>query len=69
MSLKALHIVFVIASCLVTAFFGWWSWSQYLGPESAPIHRIYGVGSILLFIGLLAYGRYFLKKLRRISYL
>ena len=34
MSLKAIHIVFVTAALLLTAFFGVWAWRGYAGPES-----------------------------------
>ena len=69
MSLKAIHVVFVTASLLMTAFFGVWSWREFFGPQSAPAHLVYGVLSIVAFAGLIAYGRYFLRKLKHISYL
>jgi hypothetical protein len=69
MSLKAIHIVFVIASCLMTAFFGVWAWREFFGPEGTAAHLVYGILSIVAFVGLLVYGRYFLKKLKHISYL
>ena len=69
MSLKTIHIVFVIASCLMTAFFGVWAWREYFSPMGTRAHLIYGVLSIVAFVGLLVYGRYFLKKLKHISYL
>lgn len=69
MSLKTIHIVFVIASCLMTAFFGAWAWREYTGPAGTQVHLVYGVLSIAAFVGLLVYGRYFLKKLKHISYL
>ncbi len=69
MSLKAIHIVFIIASCAMTLFFGLWSWRQYTGPDSAPIYLAYLAVSVLALIGLIIYARYFVKKLRHISYL
>jgi hypothetical protein len=69
MSLKTIHIVFIIASCLMTAFFGVWAWREFFGPEGTPVHLVYGVAAILSFAGLLVYGRYFLRKLKHISYL
>ena len=69
MSLKTIHIVFVIASCLMTAFFGVWAWREYFGPAGTRAHLLYGVSSIAAFVGLLAYGKYFLKKLKHIDYL
>lgn len=69
MSLKTIHIVFILASSLMTVLFGVWAWQQYFGPESSPAHIIYGSLSIVALVGLLAYGRYFLRKLKHISYL
>jgi hypothetical protein len=69
MSLKAVHVIFVSAALLLTAFFGVWAWREYASPEGTHAHLIYGVLSIVTFVGLLFYGKYFLKKLRHISYL
>ena len=69
MSLKAVHVIFVTAALLLTAFFGVWSWREYTGPQGTNAHLIFGVFSIVAFVGLLVYGRYFLKKLKHISYL
>ena len=69
MSLKTIHIVFIIASCLVTLFFAGWSWREYFSSMGTRAHLVYGVLSIVAFGGLLAYGRYFLKKLKHINYL
>jgi hypothetical protein len=69
MSLKTIHIVFIIASCLMTAFFGVWSWREYFSAEGTQAALVYGILSICVFVGLLAYGKYFLKKLKHISYL
>ena len=48
---------------------GVWSWRNYFGPESTVAHLVYGVLSIVAFGGLIYYGKYFLKKLKHISYL
>jgi hypothetical protein len=69
MSLKTVHLVFVTAALLMTAFFGAWAWRTYASPEGTQGDLIYGVLSIVAFAGLLIYGRYFLKKLKHISYL
>lgn len=69
MSLKAIHIIFVIASSLLTVFFGLWSWRQYASPDGTSLHLAYALLSIVALGSLLAYGRYFLRKLKHISYL
>ena len=69
MSLKAIHIVFILASSLMTIFFGVWAWREYFAPEGTGAHLTYGLLSIVALVALLAYGRYFLRKLKHISYL
>ena len=69
MSLKAFHIVFITASTLLAIGFGGWSFRQYLSPEGAQSDLLYAVGSGLAAVALLVYGKYFLKKLKNISYL
>ncbi len=69
MSLKSIHVVFVTAALLLTAFFGGWAWHEYASPQGTQAHLIYGVLSIVAFVGLLFYGKYFLRKLKHISYL
>lgn len=68
MSLKAFHIVFVTASVLLAFGLAAWAFVSY-----SEAHRITdlatGIGSFVAGIALLVYGRYFLKKLKDISYL
>jgi hypothetical protein len=69
MSLKAIHIIFILASSLTTLVFGGWAWREYAGPDGSNIHLAYALLSILGLGALLVYGRYFLRKLKHISYL
>lgn len=69
MSLKAIHIVFIVASMAMTLFLGIWSLMQYLHEDRSPAYLAYiGVSAVAL-VALAVYGRYFLKKLKNISYL
>lgn len=68
MSLKAFHIVFVTASTLLAFGFGAWILLDYR-DERAGWQLALGLGSLLAGAGLIAYGRYVLKKLKNISYL
>ncbi len=68
MSLKAFHILFVIASTLLTVGFGVWSLQEFRG-EGTAANLVMGIASLALAIVLLWYGRYVLRKLRHISYL
>jgi hypothetical protein len=68
MSLKAFHLIFVTASVAVSAFMGVWSFLQYRDGGS-QIHLAFAGASVAAVIALLVYGRYFLRKLKHISYL
>jgi hypothetical protein len=69
MSLKAFHILFIVASTILSCGFGIWAIRHSLTGESGPAELGLGVASIILGIGLIWYGRFFLRKLKHISYL
>lgn len=68
MSLKAFHLIFVSASIAVSVFLGVWAGMNYR-QTGARIDLVYSVASGLAVVALLWYGKYFLKKLKHISYL
>ena len=68
MSLKAFHIVFVIASILLAFGFGAWSYFDYR-DQGTTADLIYAIGSTLAGISLVIYFRVVLRKLKNISYL
>ena len=68
MSLKAFHVIFVAASIAVSLFMGVWSYLSYQTTGSRT-DLIYVVASAMAVNALLWYGRYFLRKLKHISYL
>ena len=68
MSLKALHIVFIVASIVLAFGFGAWSLNAY--KEEGNRNNLWlGIGSILAGIGLVFYCRAVLRKMKDISYL
>lgn len=70
MSLKAIHVLFITASVLLCALFSGWAFWMYSNEESGrQANLVMGVISSILGLGLLVYGRYFLKKLKDVSYL
>lgn len=69
MSLKAFHIVFVTASTLLAFGFGAWALWQYFGDSRALLDLVMSIASFASGIALIIYGKYFLKKLKHISYL
>jgi len=61
MSLKAFHLIFV--TLLTTLSFGFSAWAFFLGKI------VFGALGIITGILVIIYGIYFLKKLKKISYL
>lgn len=69
MSLKALHIVFVCASVILSAVVAFWGFNRFATPEGTGVDLGYGIAGIVSGMALLVYGRYFLRKLKNVSYL
>ncbi len=68
MSLKAFHIVFVAASVVLMAFLSGWSFLVYRETQSTE-HLVWSFCAAASVVGLVAYGRFFLRKLRNVSFL
>ena len=68
MSLKAFHIVFITVSTLLFVGFGVWSLRMYQ-HNGGIVNLAFGIGSLVGALALVIYGRYFLKKLKSVSYL
>ena len=68
MSLKALHIVFVVASIVLAFGLGAWALKTF-SEDGARSYLWYGIGSLLAGVGLIFYCRAVLKKLKNVSYL
>ena len=69
MSLKAFHIIFITLSSGLALGCGVWLLISGFSADGAKIDLLYGISSLLGGVGLIFYGRYFLKKLKHISYL
>ncbi|MEN9573547.1 MAG: hypothetical protein RL514_1402 [Verrucomicrobiota bacterium] len=68
MSLKAFHVLFITASVTLAFWFGWYELDRYATTKVAT-DMWFGLGSCVTGAALIAYGIYFLKKLKNISYL
>lgn len=68
MSLKAFHVLFITASVALSFWFGWYELDRYTSTKAAA-DLWFGIGSCLTGAVLIAYGIYFLRKLKNISYL
>jgi hypothetical protein len=69
MSLKAFHLVFIIASILLAFGFAAWSLLNYRAPNGSASDLAIGLGSLAVGFGLIGYEIYFLKKLKNVSFL
>lgn len=69
MSLKAFHILFIIASTALTLGFGLWCVRHFARGEGTSVELGLGIASFLMSAGLVIYGKYVLRKLKQISYL
>jgi hypothetical protein len=69
MSLKAFHVIFITASCALSVGCGIWSLKNYFSADGQPWDLVFGVGCFLALVGLIVYERFFLKKLKNVSYL
>jgi hypothetical protein len=69
MSLKAFHVIFITAASAMAFGCGVWGLKNYFSPDGRLVELMFGIGAILVGVALIIYERYFLKKLKNISYL
>jgi len=66
MSLKAFHIFFIALSIVLSIGVGFWETSKYL-ESGASLPLVLAIVFYLTGLGLLVYGRRFLKKMKEIE--
>lgn len=69
MSLKAFHVIFITASCALAFGCAIWALKDYWSPGGRLFDLLFGIGSLATGVGLIIYERYFLKKLKKVSFL
>ena len=69
MSLKFFHIFFIILSILLALGFAYWAINGYFTDDHGIGMLLGGIVSIVIGVGLIVYGKYFLKKLKNVSYM
>lgn len=67
MSLKAFHVVFITSAFLLAVFLGGWCLYEF-SRGGRMVDLLLGLLSLAGSVGLIVYGRYFLKKLKNIDY-
>lgn len=68
MSLKAFHIVFVTVCTLLCLGLGVWALREHRETQETG-SLVLGIGALVAAVVLVIYGRWFLKKLKNVSYL
>lgn len=68
MSLKTFHVFFIVASFLLSAYFGGWSYREY-NYEADSMMLFMAIGSFAIATSLLVYLIWILKRLRNFSFL
>jgi hypothetical protein len=68
MSLKAFHILFVAVCVLFSLGFAYWAITEYRTTHETAL-LVCGIFSLAGGAGMVVYGRWFLHKLRGVSYL
>ena len=69
MSLKAFHVIFITAASALAFGFGGWLLRAYRSPEGTTSDLAWAVASLVTGLGLLVYEGFFLRKLKKVSYL
>jgi hypothetical protein len=69
MSLKAFHIVFITLSSALALGCGVWLLVSGFSADGMKKDVFFGISSLVGAVALIFYGRYFLKKLKNVSYL
>jgi hypothetical protein len=69
MSLKAVHLVFVTLLSALTLGCGVWFLKAYVAATENKTNLLLGVLFLVACVAVIIYGRYFLKKLKKVSYL
>jgi FtsH-binding integral membrane protein len=68
MSLKAFHVIFITAASLLAFGLGAWMLRAYQAG-GVKNDLIYGVVCLIVGLGLLIYEGFFIRKLKKVSYL
>ena len=69
MSLKAFHLIFVNALTALSFGCAIWKFMDYRGENGTAGDLLFSLAALVVGVLVIIYGRYFLKKLKRMSYL
>jgi hypothetical protein len=69
MSLKAFHLVFIVAAMALTFGCAVWGLKEFWSANGEKSDLLFALGSLVVGVGLILYERYFLKKFKKVPYL
>ena len=67
MSLRAIHVVFIVASILLAAFMTLWGVAMFMSERGGPGHLAFSAGSLCAVVGMAIYAVKFVRKTREIG--
>lgn len=67
MSLKGVHVLFIVLSIALAVVMAIWALAQYASPAGSAGHLATGVASLAAGFGLVVYAVRFVRKARRIG--
>ena len=67
MSLRSIHLVFIVASILLAVFITWWGTAMFLTGRGGSGYLLFAGGSLATAIGMVAYAVLFIRKTRAIG--
>ena len=66
MSLKSFHILFICITTLFSIFLGYWCYNQWVQIGGSH-YLVYSLMTILFSLGMLFYGKWFLKEIAELN--
>ena len=67
MSLRAIHLVFIVASILLAAFMTFWGVAMFMSDRGSAGHLVFAGGSLCAVVGMALYAVKFVRKTREIG--
>ena len=67
MSLRAIHVVFIVASILLAAFMTFWGVAMFMTERGSAGHLVFAAGSLCAVVGMAVYAVKFVRKTREIG--
>lgn len=67
MSLRAIHVVFIVASILLAAFMTFWGVAMFMSERGGVGHLAFAAGSLCAVVGMAVYAVKFVRKTREIG--